>query len=81
MPDRQDPIADAVLIQTWMSPAFPTGGFSYSHALETLVEDGRVTTPDDVSDWLLHRFDTWQLLDRWICYAVKPGGPSRRRRQ
>ncbi|MEM7444197.1 MAG: urease accessory protein UreF [Pseudomonadota bacterium] len=45
-------IAEAVLIQTWMSPAFPTGGFSYSHALETLVEDGRATTPDDVSEWL-----------------------------
>lgn len=52
MTDRQDRIAGAILVQTWLSPAFPTGGFSYSHALESLVEDGRVTTPDAVTDWL-----------------------------
>ena len=26
----------------WVSPAFPVGAFSYSHGLETLIEDGRV---------------------------------------
>jgi urease accessory protein len=26
----------------WMSPSFPTGAFSYSHGLETAVEDGSV---------------------------------------
>ena len=26
----------------WMSPSFPTGAFSYSHGLETAVEDGAV---------------------------------------
>lgn len=53
MTDRRDRIAGAVLTQTWLSPSFPTGGFSYSHALETLVDDGRVTTPDAVSNWLV----------------------------
>jgi urease accessory protein len=25
---------------TWLSPAFPTGGFAYSHGLEWAVESG-----------------------------------------
>ena len=34
----------AVLLRvlSWMSPSFPTGAFSYSHGLETAVEDGTV---------------------------------------
>ena len=32
----------------WMSPSFPTGAFSFSHGLETAVEDGRVTRVDDL---------------------------------
>ncbi|MBX6740703.1 MAG: urease accessory protein UreF [Acetobacteraceae bacterium] len=27
---------------TWLSPAYPTGAFSYSHGLETAVEEGAV---------------------------------------
>jgi urease accessory protein len=27
----------------WMSPSFPTGAFSYSHGLETAVDDGAVS--------------------------------------
>lgn len=52
MTERHDRIAGAVLTQTWLSPAFPTGGFSYSHALETLVDDGRATSPNAVAEWL-----------------------------
>ena len=37
------------------SPAFPTGGFAYSHGLETLVAEGRVKSARDVEDWL----STW----------------------
>jgi urease accessory protein len=32
---------------SWFSPSFPTGAFSFSHALETAIEDGRV---HDVAD-------------------------------
>lgn len=35
--------SDLSLLMTWLSPAFPVGGFSYSHALEAFVEAGRVT--------------------------------------
>ncbi|MBY0336310.1 MAG: urease accessory protein UreF [Acetobacteraceae bacterium] len=30
----------------WTSPAYPVGGFSYSHGLETAVEEGLVTEAD-----------------------------------
>ena len=36
-----DPAAWSRLL-AWMSPSFPTGAFSYSHGLETAVEDGSV---------------------------------------
>lgn len=32
----------ALRLQSWFSPAFPIGAFSYSHGLEPLIEDGAV---------------------------------------
>jgi urease accessory protein len=45
---------DAVLLQLmWLaSPALPVGGFSYSEALETAVDDGRVTGEASAAGWL-----------------------------
>jgi urease accessory protein len=37
---------------TWLSPAFPTGGFAYSHGLEWAVEAGDVTDETTVRDWI-----------------------------
>jgi urease accessory protein len=37
---------------TWLSPAFPTGGFAYSHALEWSVEAGDVVDEAGLIDWL-----------------------------
>ncbi len=37
---------------TWLSPAFPTGAFAYSHGLEWAVESGDVTTEAALLDWL-----------------------------
>ena len=36
---------------SWRSPAFPTGGFSYSHGLEYAVESGRVGDAAALGDW------------------------------
>jgi len=36
----------------WSSPAYPTGGFSYSHGLEWAVETGAVHGLDDVLDYV-----------------------------
>lgn len=37
---------------TWLSPAFPTGSFAYSHGLEWAVEQGDVACEADVLTWL-----------------------------
>jgi len=38
---------------TWLSPAFPTGGYAYSHGLEWAVESGDVTDETTLHAWLL----------------------------
>ena len=35
---------DLFRLLTWLSPAYPVGGFSYSHGLEMAVEEGAVTS-------------------------------------
>jgi urease accessory protein len=44
--------ASLLLLFNWMSPTFPIGSFAYSHGLEQAIADGRVTTQDDVQDWI-----------------------------
>jgi urease accessory protein len=36
----------------FMSPAFPVGGFAYSHGLERAIDDGVVASADEVRDWI-----------------------------
>jgi urease accessory protein len=36
----------------WLSPGFPTGGFSYSHGLEAAVEGGAVRDRDGLAAWV-----------------------------
>lgn len=45
-------VAALYRLMTWLSPAYPTGGFSYSHGLEYAVEAGMVTTGDALFDWI-----------------------------
>lgn len=45
---------DAALLRllAWLSPAFPTGAFAYSHGLEWAVEEGEVRDTETLRDWL-----------------------------
>jgi urease accessory protein len=45
-------LTDLLRLLTWFSPAFPTGGFGYSHGLETALREGRVRTADDLRAWI-----------------------------
>lgn len=47
------PPRDLLRLLTWLSPAFPTGGFAYSHGLEWAVESGDVRDEGGVREWLL----------------------------
>lgn len=38
--------------QAWFSPAFPVGGFAYSHGIEAAVEEGLVTNGESLAGWI-----------------------------
>jgi urease accessory protein len=47
----------------WLSPAFPTGAFAYSHGLERVIAAGDVTDAGSFETWLrniLHHGAGWQ---------------------
>lgn len=39
-------------LMTWLSPAFPVGGFSYSSGIEWAVEAGDIADASSLRDWL-----------------------------
>jgi urease accessory protein len=39
-------------LQSWLSPSFPNGAYSYSHGLEWAVEAGYVSDRESLVDWL-----------------------------
>ena len=46
-------MADALYrLLAWLSPAYPIGGFSYSHGIETAVEEGFIITAPSLVAWL-----------------------------
>ena len=50
-----DPPMDAQSLLTlarWLSPAFPTGGYAFSHGLEALVAAGRIRDAQGLRAWL-----------------------------
>jgi len=67
--------AAALTLLHWLSPAFPTGAFAYSHGLEQVVADGDVHDAASLQGWLaeiLRHGAGWQdavLLAR----ALAPG--------
>jgi urease accessory protein len=38
--------------QSWLSPAFPIGSYSYSHGIEWAVEAGHIDDRESLVDWL-----------------------------
>jgi urease accessory protein len=61
-------------LQSWLSPAFPTGAYSYSHGLEWAVEAGYINDRKSLVDWLdadLHygsgRNEAIFLYQAWRC--------------
>lgn len=52
VPPQVSPIARQLALLQLASPALPIGAFSYSEAIESLVETGRVRSAADLTDWL-----------------------------
>ncbi len=61
-----------LLLTTWLSPAFPIGGFSYSHGLEFVIADGTIADAAALENWigfLVERGSGWTdavlLAEAW----------------
>jgi urease accessory protein len=39
-------------VQSWLSPAFPTGSYSYSHGVESAVDAGHIRDRQTLVEWL-----------------------------
>jgi urease accessory protein len=54
MNDQQHRVLQLSLLrqQSWLSPAFPTGSYSYSHGIEWAVEAGHIHDRKSLVDWL-----------------------------
>jgi urease accessory protein len=54
MTDRQCALPPLALLrlQSWLSPTFPTGSYSYSHGLEAAVAAGEIHDRWSLVDWL-----------------------------
>ena len=39
-------------LQTWFSPAFPIGAFSYSHGMESAIQDNLVKDVESLKSWI-----------------------------
>ena len=65
-----------IRLQNWLSPAFPTGSYSYSHGLEWAIESNRVHDRTSLVDWLdadlrygSGRNDAIFFIEAWRCAA------------
>ena len=59
----------------WLSPAFPTGGFAYSHGLEAAIAGGEVTSAPALRQWLgeVLEFGAGQQDAVLLVHALGPG--------
>lgn len=68
-------MAGLLTLVQWLSPAFPTGGYAYSHGLEWVIAAGEVRKGADLAGWLgaiLRHGAGWQDAVL-LAHALKPG--------
>src|SRR5262245_15846630 len=65
-----------IRLQNWLSPAFPTGSYSYSHGLEWAIESNQIHHRASLVDWLdadlrfgSARNDAIFFVEAWRCAA------------
>ena len=72
------------ILQTWFSPSFPIGSFSYSHGLEAMINDNLIKSKEDILDYLkcILKYGTGKndiILMKYTCLLYT--SPSPRDRQ
>lgn len=65
---------DLLTLVQWLSPAFPTGGFAYSHGLEWAISAGEVTSSATLQAWLsdILRYGTGRSDAILLAHALHP---------
>ncbi len=58
------------LLQIWLSPSFPVGGYAYSHGLEKAVENGWVSDRPTLEAWLGDLIELGALRNDLILLAA-----------
>jgi urease accessory protein len=56
-------------LMTWLSPAFPVGGFAYSHGLERAVHDGLISDQAELEAWLATLLDIGSAWNDAVLFA------------
>ncbi|WP_435259294.1 urease accessory protein UreF [Thioclava sp. FR2] len=66
---------DLLTLVQWLSPAFPTGGFAYSHGMEAAIDAGEIRQPEDLRTWLsdILDFGAGRQDAILLAQALKPG--------
>lgn len=60
----------ASLLQIWLSPAFPVGGFAYSHGLEKAVENGWISDGETLEAWVTDLVEHGSLRNDLLLLAA-----------
>jgi urease accessory protein len=76
MSEQQHRVSQLALLrqQSWLSPAFPTGSYSYSHGIECAVEAEHIHDRKSLVDWLeadlrygSGRNEAIFFIEAWCC--------------
>lgn len=68
---------ELLTLSQWLSPAFPVGGFSYSHGLEAAVAEGWVSDAATLKTWLADLItDGSARADALMVAAAYHGDPA-----
>jgi urease accessory protein len=68
-------VSGLMTLVQWLSPAFPTGGFAYSHGMEQVISDGGIRSGADLEAWLADvlRFGAGKQDAILLSAALEPG--------
>lgn len=69
------PSAARLTLVQWLSPAFPLGGFAYSHGLEAAIAAGQVSDAASARDWIsdVIRHGSGRVDATLLAAALRPG--------
>jgi urease accessory protein len=62
-------LSTRLTLLSWLSPAFPTGGFAYSAGLETVAHNS-VQTLDELQSWISGQIENGPLWNDAVLLAA-----------